>query len=130
MKKLILGGLLTSLALLVTIPIAQTILSIFAEKASGSNNANVLWFGIIAETLRGFITTYLYQETKGAGKNLKHAIQFGLLTSLLVASLWVILGAKAYHAQEVTAFILKESFIMLVQGLFSGIALWAIYQKS
>ena len=88
---------------------------------------NTVLFGIIAETIRGFLMVWLYMRHKDAGSNLKNAIVFGIMTSLLVGSLWVILGYSMYGLSN--RFLFFETITILLQGIFSGIGLWIIFRK-
>ena len=88
---------------------------------------NIVFYGILAESIRGFITVWLYVRYKGAGSSLKNAIVFGVMASLLVGSLWVVLGYAARDLPE--RFLFFETITILMQGIFSGIGLWIVFRK-
>jgi hypothetical protein len=114
-----------TLALLLAVMLVQWTLQLAGHiplKATGELSGNMALWGFIADLTRGCMLAYLYPQLKNTG-SLRHAIKFGMATSLLAASLWVIYqyGVRASLGVQWLA---EESAITLLQGLLSGVALW------
>lgn len=88
----------------------------------------ILW-GFIADGIRGVLLAYLYPQMKNAGSSYLHAIKFGIVASLLVATLWVVFQWGTSTALS-TSWLVQESIIILLQGILSGMGLgWAYKSK-
>lgn len=85
--------------------------------------------GMISETLRALITCYLYATTTNRGSTIKHCIKYGLLYSALIASLYIILGGFYFRPADPVRFIIVDSFILLVQGILSGLVFYYIFKR-
>ena len=122
--------IITTIGLLLGAISLQLIQLVFSMAGNSSAPAgfggNTIAAGIIAESIRGFILAWLYSKHEGAGRSLKNALVFGVAASLLVGTLWVILGHTAYDLPN--QFLLHETFVIIVQGIFSGIGLWLVFR--
>jgi hypothetical protein len=129
-RSLLLGTIATTTGLLTAVIIwrvAENI--IFTGEGSGFYPSDIVFFGIIAESIRGFLLAYLYSKMKNAGASMRHAIEFGIIASLLVGSLWVVLGYAAYPHTDPAEFLVSETAIILTQGILSGIGLGLVHKN-
>lgn len=130
-RKFLLSAVLTTIALVMTVMLVQWMLQLFSDNtltATATLSQRAIISGLIADTLRGIILSYAYPKTVNAGTSYGHAIGFGILASLLAASLWVIyqFGIRPVLGID---FLIEEMTITLLQGIFSGIVLGWVYKK-
>ena len=130
--KFIKGSIAATLGLLLAVMLVQWAIQLLNGanfKSTGELTGNVMLAGFVADAVRGCLLAYLYPQMKNAGSSYRHAIRFGLVTSLLVATLWVIYQYGVRTSLS-TAWLMEESIIILSQGVFSGIGLgWAYRMK-
>jgi hypothetical protein len=130
-RKFLMGAVLSTLGLLVAVMLVQWTLQLVTGKtvtAAASFSRRALVAGLIADSIRGAILSYAYPRTINAGISYSHAIWFGTLASLLVATLWVVYQFGVRPALGIS-FLIEETTIILFQGLFSGLALGWVYKK-
>lgn len=132
MRKLILGSILVTAGLLLGVMLYQWTMELISGNtfsASGQYSGRALISGAVADIIRAVIVTYLYQRNEQAGVSLTHAVWFGLLTSFLVATLYVFYqyGAVPGLGAE---FLISKTVIIILQGVLSGIALWTVFRNS
>ncbi|HKQ74035.1 MAG TPA: hypothetical protein VJ810_10070 [Blastocatellia bacterium] len=134
MKKLFFGWILLTVLLLAGVAVAPLIAiarrwMLNDGAGSGSYQKNEVIFGVIGEGIRGLILLYLYPQMKGAGSALRHAIWFGLMTSALIGSIWLLVGVSSFPLANPVKFLVNDTLILFAQGLLSGGGLYIIYRS-
>ena len=127
--KFLIGSLLLSVALLACVPFCDFVLSFFFGDSNQSENSKQIIAGVASETIRAFITYYLYSVTENKGSKLVHGIRHGMLYSALIGSLYIILGALYFELRSPLRFLIADTFILAIQGLVSGVTLYYIFRK-
>lgn len=128
------GAVLVLVVLIISVPFVDVIYSLLFRHSRNSADSTSYSFkemivGIISETIRSFITCYLYKSTIDRGSTMIHGIKFGLLYSGLIAALYIILGAFYFQLKNPLRFVIMDSFILLIQGIASGVVLYYIYKR-
>lgn len=88
----------------------------------------VVWLAALAETLRAWLTNWLYIRHAENKDRLIIAVRFGLICSLLIGTLWIFVGAAYMEPETVWSFVVDDSIILLLQGIYSGYILWFIHK--
>jgi hypothetical protein len=130
--KFIITWLMQSLILLACVPVTEIIFSFGinrSENAGVSYSAKDTLLGIVGESLRALILCYLFPMFKNSGKSYLSGIHFGLLTSALIASIWLIIGYGSFELKNPGSFVLFDGVILLLQGLSGGAILHWCYKK-
>lgn len=130
-KIFLIGTVLISFILLVSVPICDFILSFIFDSSNQnqSETAKQIMAGIISETTRAAITCYLYSVTENKGSNLIHGVKHGLLYSALIGSLYLILGYFYFQLKSPLLFLISDTFILTIQGIASGTVLYYVFRK-
>lgn len=127
---------LLSIVFIVLVPITDFLVSLFMTKDLATNSSDSSYSlkemiaGIISETFRALITSYLYSTTIGKGSSMLHGIKYGLLYSALIASLYIVLGGFYFQLKHPSLFVLVDSLILIIQGFISGVLLYYVFRKS
>jgi hypothetical protein len=128
-KTFLTGSLVITIVLLVSVPFCDFILSFFFDtKQAANDSTQQLLAGMAGESVRAFITCYLYSVTEQKGSRLIHGIIHGLLYSALIGSLYLVLGYFYFQVKSPLRFLIADSFILLIQGIASGAVLYIIYR--
>jgi hypothetical protein len=129
-NRFLIGSALLAIVLLASVPFCDFILSFFFSNSNQNQNTiQQILAGVASETIRAFITYYLYSVTENKGSRLIHGIKHGLLYSALIGSLYIILGAFYFNVTSPLRFVIADTFILAVQGIVSGIVLYYIFRK-
>ena len=82
--------------------------------------------GLVADSFRALLLVITYRRYAAKASSYPEAIWFGILTSLMAGTLWVIYqyGVKPTLG---AAFLVEETIILLTQGIFSGLVLRKVY---
>lgn len=86
-------------------------------------------FAIIGESIRAFITTWLYINHKADKSKILNTIRFGICCSLLIAAIWIFVGVEFLNPKNKFSFIINDSIILFIQGIISGFVLWKAYKE-
>lgn len=129
-SKILIGSLLLSVLLLACVPVCNILLSFCfdSDQKNGISNEQ-LFAGILSETIRAFISCYLYANTENKGSSFLHSIKFGFLYSALIGSLYLILGYWYFQLKSPSHFLVGDSFILAIQGVVSGILLYYVFRS-
>ncbi|WP_430401580.1 hypothetical protein [Fluviicola sp.] len=128
--KFLIGSILLAIVLLACVPFCDFILSfVFISNQNQSDTTKEILAGITSETIRAFISCYLYSVTDKKGSNLIHGIKHGLLYSALIGSLYLILGALYFQLNSPLRFLIADTFILTVQGVVSGFILYSVFKE-
>ncbi len=125
MKKLTYSFVLVTFSLLMTVMVFHWGKQLFFGDMPSVNahfSKNALMAGLVADTLRGLMVSALYIKTSYYHTSYAKAISFGLITSIIAGSLSVIYPFLSGQSGGFP-FIIEEGTILLMQGLFSGVAL-------
>lgn len=128
-KKFLLGSLLATIALVLAVMLVQWARQLFfghTMTAVGNFSQKAILAGLLADGLRGIILSYAYPKIINYGTSYLHAIWYGMLASLLAATLGVIYQYGIDPALGI-GFLFEEMFIILLQGILSGIAIGYVY---
>ncbi len=128
-KTLFAGTFWLAFVLVISVPFCDLLLSLFFSGSGQPDSLRQILAGIGSETLRALITCYLYSVTENRGQSLAHGIKLGLLYSALIGSLYLILGALYFQLKNPVRFLIADSFILLVQGLTSGLVLYYVFRE-
>jgi hypothetical protein len=132
--KFLLNWAFLSLVLLLAVlvsPLIDTAKHFFIETSPEPKmfgNAQMI-YGIAGEVVRALMLLVLYSMTKNPGSSLKQAIKFGILTTGLVWTLWVVYGTGVFDLNNRISFFIEETIVFIVQGLLSGIGLYLIFRN-
>ena len=122
-------SILITLGLLLVVVLYAMVKNEFVDgnsQISGGYTVEQIILGVLAESIRGILTTWLYTHHKTNKPSIYHAIKFGVICSALIGSLWLILGSQLIGAEERLTFIIDDGIILLFQGIVSGLVLgWA-----
>ena len=88
-----------------------------------------LLFAILGESIRAYITSWLYLSHKTDKSLVINAIKFGIICSALIGSIWLVLGMKFFDIQDKLSFLIDDGIILILQGLIAGILLWFIFKN-
>lgn len=124
-NKIILGGIVSTGGLLIAV-VAFDLVSgmIFPGKTIANNySPKEAGIGVLAEGIRGLILSYLYFGYV-KNKTYSHALNFGLLASIMVGSVWIILGHTYFGTN-----VLQETIIIIIQGILSDLGLGLVYRN-
>lgn len=128
--RFLIGSILLAIVLLGCVPFCDFILSfVFTSSPNQSNATKQILAGITSEAIRAFITCYLYSVTEKKGSTPIHGIKHGLLYSALIGSLYLILGAFYFQLKSPLRFLVADTFILTVQGVFSGYILYIVFKE-
>lgn len=127
-------AILISIVLIIPVPLVDIVFSLlfhYSEKMPETTNYSFkeMILGVISETIRAFITCYLYSTTIDKGSTIIHGIKFGMLYSALIASLYIILGGFYFKLENPLQFVIVDSLILILQGIVSGVVLYYIYRR-
>lgn len=129
-NKFLIGSVLLAIFLLACVPFCDYILFfVFSSNQNESDTTKQILAGITSETIRAFITCYLYSVTENKGNSLIHGIKYGLLYSALIGSLYLILGAFYFNLNSPIRFLIADTFILTVQGVVSGFILYSVFKE-
>lgn len=125
------SALLMAFVLVAIVPVVDVMLALFG----GSGHAVKTDYsfiqmisGMVGESIRSLISVYLYATTEHKGTSLTHAMKYGVLYSLLVASLYVFMGAFYFELPNPLKFAIMDSIILLLQGVLSGYILYYTFR--
>jgi glucan phosphoethanolaminetransferase (alkaline phosphatase superfamily) len=129
MKKLVYSFILTTAALLFAVVLFQWCKQFF-QGVTVTINADYSYktmiAGLVADAFRGLLLAILYSKTTSYNTSYKTAISFGIITSLIAGTLSILYPFMVGNTNGLP-FLLEETTILLLQGLFSGIALGLVY---
>lgn len=91
-------------------------------------SARQLIFSVLGELIRAFLTSWLYKYHKTNKAVITNAIQFGIICSALIGSIWLLIGMEFLNPKNKLSFIIDDGIILTLQGLISGIILWLLYR--
>ncbi len=132
MKKQIIAATLLTVVFLGVVVIYDAMKEVVLGKEiknSEGYSLNQILFGVLAEFIRAIATTWLYLKHSSDKQKLVYAIRFGIVCSVLIGSIWLLLGVEFFHHNDKLAFVLNDGALLLLQGLFSGIVLWLVFKK-
>ncbi len=134
--KFILGWAFISFLLLGSVVLTDLVAT-FIKQSSDSvqsvsefYSVNDMLFGILSETLRALLLCYLYPQLKTAGTSYFKAIQFGLVISALISTMWLVIGYGSFTLKNPGAFVVYDGIILTLQGILSGAGLQLLYKKN
>jgi hypothetical protein len=131
--KLFLATLLVSFLLLFSVVISDWLIILIRQNTSTGDSAMYsikdMLLGIAGETIRALFLCVLFPQLKKAGSSLFFSIQFGLLCSGLIASMWLVIGYGSFVLKNPNAFLLCDALILFIQGILSGIGLHFLYKR-
>jgi hypothetical protein len=129
-NKFLLSSIFLAISLLACVPFCDFIVSfVFCSNQNQSDTTKQILAGITSETIRAFITCYLYSVTENKGISLIHGIKHGLLYSALIGSLYLILGAYYFQLNSPIHFLIGDTFILTVQCIVSGFILYSVFKE-
>ena len=130
-NKLLSGSTILAIVLVACVPFCDFILSfVLSSNQNQGDSPKQILAGISSETIRAFITCYLYSVTVNRGSSLSHVINHGLLYSALIGSLYLILGAFYFELNSPLRFLIADTFILTVQGIFTGFILYSVFREN
>jgi len=134
LSQIIKSTVLLSIVFIAAVPFADLIVSLFirAKQDPGSSSdysSNEMLAGIVSETLRALITSYLYSTTIEKGSSMTHGMKYGLLYSALIASLYIVLGGFYFQLKDPLMFVVVDSSILFLQGIASGLILYYVFRE-
>ena len=132
MKKLIKSSILMAAGFLVIVIVYAELKNIFLEPIIQSDfeySTRQLILGGLGESIRAFLTSWLYKYHKTNKSLITNAIQFGMICSALIGSIWLFVGIELVDSENELGFIIDDGIILLLQGFISGIVLWLIYKR-
>lgn len=130
-NKFLIGSIVLAITLIVCVPLCDFILSFFFSSTNNqSDTTKQILAGITSETIRAFITCYLYSVTENKGSKLIHGIKHSLLYSALIGSLYLLLGAFYFQLNSPLRFLIADTFILTVQGIAGGFILYSIFKET
>jgi len=130
--KFIFSSALITFLLLAAVVLVHFIISAITPPVSGGSDGYSLKdiiIGVSNEGLRAVLLCYLFTHIKGAGSSFLHAIKFNLIFVALIGSLWLIGIYGMFELKNPTQFLFADTFIFIIQGIVSGIALQILYKK-
>ncbi|MEM9548043.1 MAG: hypothetical protein AAGA77_18825 [Bacteroidota bacterium] len=132
MKRLAVSSILMAIGFLLVVVVYGNIKSLFSEannQAEVNYVTNQLFFGALGESLKAFLTSWLYQYHSTNKSVITNALKFGVICSAMVASVWLFVGMEFMSPGNKLSFIIDDGMILLLQGLVSGIVLWFIFKN-
>ena len=129
MKKLVYSFILTTAALLFAVVLFQWCKQFFQGETVTINadySNQIMIAGLVADVFRGLLLAILYPKIISYNTSYKTAISFGIITSLIAGTLSVLYPFMSGDTNGLY-FLFEETAILLLQGLFSGIALGFVY---
>jgi len=132
MKKLIASSILMTAGFLIAVilygKVYNSICGIGVQIDEGYTTRQVI-LAISGESIRAVITSWLYNHHKSDKSLIWAAFKFGIICSMLVGSIWLLLGVEFLNQENKISFIVNDGIILTLQGILSGFVLWLIYRN-
>lgn len=131
MKKQIASTILMTVGFLIAVILyakVKQIVGAGTQIDNGYTNRQLI-FAVLAEFIRAFITNWMYLYHRTDKSLLINAIKFGIISSALIGSLWLLLGVEFFNPQDKLSFLIDDGIILTLQGLIAGFILWFIYKN-
>ncbi len=132
MKKLMTSTILITVGFLLVVVLYIEVKSIIWRGGVQIDNGYTgrqLLFAIFGESIRAYITSWLYLYHRTDKTLLINAIKFGIICSALIGSIWLVLGMEFFDLPDKLSFLIDDGIILILQGLVAGILLWFVYKN-